>query len=416
MICNKCGNKSDDDSVYCSKCGAKFDYPEIQKPDKTKTKIKKPKIQNVNPVIPKKGMRTSSKIAIIVGISFVVLFGLAFLGSISNEQPSKPTGQQQSQATLQQQLQPEPEPTCASGYVLKNGICVIGDQLRLEKEKNEIRLKAESFPVVKGWMTGELSYYVNTLPSYASQNVQKNVENLASWMDGTYVNGVKLKRVYSGYADFSINWVKDYQEEAIGRQVGDHLIVGLGMGNCFGEWKPFDGSTVYDIMWHEVGHVMGYGHVGDKNSIMYEGGTGTRFQYDYSDTIILSDGYKRSIPFCTGGSVYFTTERVSSTDGYKVYVIPPGSNQWDAINGDAPFYLDCSAYENKMKSFSSSCNVAEGSSLVLYNPSIFGAGSDLQIEIQIVNTNPAPDKDLAFVSGSGYFSQAYIDHVKELFR
>jgi len=169
-------------------------------------------------------------------------------------------------------------------------------------------------------------------------------------------------------------------------------------------------------MWHEVGHAMGQDHNNDKNNIMYEKGTGTKYQYDYSKTITLSDGYSKKIRFCNSGSVYFTTERVSSAGGYKVYVIGSGANQWDVINGKAPFYTGCSAYETTWKSFSNSCNVESGSSLVIYNPSVFGAGSDSQIKVKIYNQNPPREMNLSFYSDSRYFSQDYLNHVKELFR
>ncbi len=298
----------------------------------------------------------------------------------------------------------------------------VAAEKQLEDNKDYIRLQAKSYPLIKGWMNGGLSFYVQQLHTYASQDVRDRVEDLASWMDGRSVNGVKLKRVYSSvYADFTINWVKDYQEKYIGRQVGSHLIVGLGSSNCFGEWKPFDGFSVYKIMWHEIGHVMGQDHVSDKNNIMYEKGTGTKYQYDFSKTIMLPDGDVWLMFFCNSGSVSFTTKGDSTTSGYKVYVVPSGTNAWDAIKGKAAFYTSCSAYKDKMTSFSNSCNVERGSILVLYNPTFLEytgitLGKDLQIQVKMINTNPALDKDMSFDSGSRYFSQAYLDQIKEMFR
>jgi len=294
-------------------------------------------------------------------------------------------------------------------------------QKQLESDKSKIRLQAKNYPLIKGWMNGELRFYVEPLESYVSQNVRQNVENLASWMDGNYINGVKLKRVYSGSADFSFNWVRDYQEKAIGRQIGGHLIVGLGQTACDGEWKPFDGPTVYQIMYHEMGHALGMDHVSDPNNVMYGGPIiGKKYEYDYSETIMLPDGDVWGMFFCNSGSVSFTTERISPTDGYKVYVIPSDTNAWDAINGKAAFYLGCSAYEDKMKSFSKSCYVERGSALVLYNPTFLelgiGTGANLRIEVKMFNRNPIPEIDYSFDSDSRYFSQEYLNYVKKLFR
>jgi len=289
---------------------------------------------------------------------------------------------------------------------------------RLDAERNQIKLDAKNVPLVKGWMKGELTYYVNKLPSYTSQSVRNNVENLASWMDGKYLNGVKMKRSYSG-GDITINWVKDYQEDAIGRMVGSHLIVGLGSSHCGGDWRPFDSVTVYRIMYHEIGHALGQAHNNDYNNIMYGEGTGNKYEYDYDERIVLSDGYWQQIYFCNTGNISFSTAQSSdSSAGYKVYVLGNNNTPQNVINGKGEFYPDCSGYNNLKKAFSHSCSVQKGSSLVLYNPSTFGTGNDAQIDVKIVNMNPSKDMDYTFKSDSRFhgLSDNYLNRVKELFR
>jgi len=124
---------------------------------------------------------------------------------------------------------------------------------RIQNEKKSVLSNYSWSPFIMGLTDGELTFRVQKFPSYASDDVKIKVESLADWMDGTTVyGGIKLKRVYSGQpADFTINWVKDYQEEAIGRQVGDYLIVGLGRTNCHGDWMPYTGSSIYTTVWHE---------------------------------------------------------------------------------------------------------------------------------------------------------------------
>ena len=287
--------------------------------------------------------------------------------------------------------------------------------LEIENEKQSILANYAWSPFIMGLTDDEITFYVEPLPSYASNDVRNQVENLASWMDGKIIQGVELKRVYSAHADITINWVTNYQEHAIGRQIGSHLIVGLGRDGCYGEWLPFNGYTVYKIMWHEIGHALGHDHVNDVNNIMNGKGTGSKFEYDYDSTIILSDGYTLSIPFCASGDYYFTTQTTNSNDGYKIYVVPPNSDVSGVISGKTPFYLSCSAYENKMLSFSNSCSVEYGSSLVIYNPSTFGAGRDITIDIKIYNRNPDHQPDLALPDSSMYFTQDFIDHVWTLF-
>ncbi|MEX0656630.1 MAG: hypothetical protein WD154_03695, partial [Nitrosopumilaceae archaeon] len=289
--------------------------------------------------------------------------------------------------------------------------------LELENEKKSILANYAWSPFIMGLTDGELAFYVQPLPSYTSKDVIDNVETLASWMDGKIMyGGIKLKRVYQqGIDDFSINWVKDYQEEAIGRQVGDYLIVGLGMNNCFGEWRPFTGYTVYKIMWHEIGHALGYDHVSDSNNILYEGGSGTKFDIEYEKSITLADGYYQVIPFCKGGSYFFTTNTNDQYNGYKVYVVPPNTDPEEIISGNEPYYLSCSAYENEMTSFSQSCNVDSGSYLLIYNPTALGLGSGINVNIKTYDRNPDHRPNLDLDESHMYFTQDFIDHVWDLF-
>jgi len=302
----------------------------------------------------------------------------------------------------QQQIQAEQE------------LKILEEQKLVESEKSQIRLLAESSPILTGLINGELTFYVNQLPSYVSSDVREGVEGLALSLDGKYIQSVKLKRVYSTNADFTVNWVKDYQEEAIGRQVGSHLLVGLGSNNCLGEWKPFDEYTVKVIMWQEIGHALGYDHVSDENNVMYPK-LDTRYEYEYDETFTLRDGWWNQFPFCTSGKIYFSTERVSSTGGYEVYVLGADSNPDDVILGTEPFYDDCSGYEETYTAFSKSCNVESGSSLVLYKPSLLGFGNDVEIKIKIRDTESRRDLSTTFDSNNMYYTQEYLNYVRELF-
>lgn len=291
-------------------------------------------------------------------------------------------------------------------------------QSEIEEAKAIVKTEAKDYPLIQGIVNGgELSFWVEPLPSYASDNVRTNVMNLSSYFDGNWFNGVKLTQTYSkNSADFTINWVKDYQEHYIGRQVGDHLLVGLGSSACKNDWKPFDGVTVYRIMYHEVGHAMGQGHSNNYNNIMYSP-TGNQYQYDYKETITLSDGYYIQIYFCNTGKIYFSTEKAyESSASYKVYVLGNDNTAKNVVNGVGKFYPDCSGHKNNWNSFSNTCNVQSGSSLVLFNPSTFGAGADARIEIVISNENDKKDMNFNFESTSRYWSQDQLDGIRDLFQ
>jgi len=292
------------------------------------------------------------------------------------------------------------------------------DENRIDAEKSKIRVYAKDSPVLKGIMNGgKLSFWVEDLPSYASNDVRRHVDAAISSLDGKWFNGVKLSNTNSrGYADFTINWVKDYQERYIGRQVGDHLLVGLGSSQCKNDWKPFDGVTVFNILYHEVGHAMGQDHSKNYNNIMYSP-TGNKYEYDYKETITLSDGYWKQIYFCNTGKIYFSTEKAyGSSASYKVFVLGNDNTPQNVVNVIGNFYPDCSGYKTTWNSFSSPCNVQKGSSLVLYNPSKFGTGADATIKIKFENRNDYKDMKYNFESSSRYYTQEYLDYVKKLFR
>jgi len=311
---------------------------------------------------------------------------------------------QQQRELEEQQIQAEQE------------LKILEEQKLVESEKSQIRLLAESSPILTGLINGELTFYVNQLPSYVSSDVREGVESLASSLNGKYIQSVKLKRVYSTNADFTVNWVKDYQEEAIGRQVGSYLIVGLGRDNCLGEWKPFDEYSVKAIMWQEIGHALGYAHSSDENNVMYSK-LDYRYEYEYDETFTLRDGWWNQFPFCTSGEIYFSTERVSSTGGYEVYVLGADSNPDDVIIGTESFYADCSGYEDTYSAFSKYCNVESGSSLVLYNPSLLGFGleDDIEIKIKIKDVESRRDLSTTFDNDSMFYTQEYLNYVRELF-
>ena len=284
-----------------------------------------------------------------------------------------------------------------------------------QQEKNKIILHAQNMPLVKGWMNGELTFYVEKLPSYVSQNVQNSVESLASQIDGTYINGVKMKQVYS-WGDINVNWTKEYKEDAIGQMFGDDLFVGLGMSSCEGDWRPFDGTSVQRIMYHEIGHAMGQAHNSDYNNVMYAS-TDTRFEIDHKQSITLTGHTTIEKWFCNSGKISFTTEKTNRQNNdasYKVYVLNRAQDMGDIINGFAPFYADCSGYDNSYYAFSRNCNVEYGSSLVISN----SYADIIYLDLNIFDENPRKDVDYTFEYDSRYsgLTQDYENHVKQLFR
>jgi len=284
-----------------------------------------------------------------------------------------------------------------------------------QNTKNNIKLEAQKSPLVKGMMNGGLTYWIEPVHSDSSSTVRDTISKFAAAIDGKYFNGVQLKRTFSeGGADITFNWVTDYNPSHIGRQVGDHLLVGLGGSTC-GDWAPYTAVTVMQIMYHELGHAMGQGHSSDKSNIMYKS-IDIQYEYDYKEKIVLSDGYWRSFGFCHPGEIFYETK--APTGSYEVYILPSGQDPTEFVSTIGGTYIPtCSGDNNQAYfSFSSGCNVGTGSKLVVYNPSNFGAGADVTIDVAIYDRNSPRYVNFNYIAGDRYYSDEYLQLVRSLFQ
>ena len=134
-------------------------------------------------------------------------------------------------------------------------------------------------------------YYVEPLPEYASY--ANNVMKLSTdaWEEAN--NDLQFIEVGTWeQADFRVSWVKEFGGEHVGYAFGSWYIeVGLGDSNCSsGMWQPYSETYTTNIMTHEIGHVLGFEHVNDPNSIMYP--TAINWEYGNVETSeTLTTGY-----------------------------------------------------------------------------------------------------------------------------
>ena len=134
-------------------------------------------------------------------------------------------------------------------------------QDQLAEEKAMILEVARTQPLLKAIVTGELRFYIEPLPSFAGEGVQQAVNEVARSFSSWSKYQAEVIRVYNLHdADLTIEWVRDYGSHVLGQAIfSSHIKVGLGTSNCVGEWQAFDASTIKRILWHELGHSMGYG-------------------------------------------------------------------------------------------------------------------------------------------------------------
>ena len=213
-------------------------------------------------------------------------------------------------------------------------------------------------------------YYVEPLPEYASY--ANNVMELSTtaWEDAN--DNLQFIEVGTWeQADFRVSWVKEFGVEHVGYAFGSWFIeVGLGDSNCGdGMWQPYSEQYTTDIMTHEIGHVLGFDHVNDPDSIMYP----VAINWEYGNVEIkktLTSGYGYFQPICTSKDVTTFDWHVSSDDptyGFDVYFVPSYAEfeKWQN-NESISYFNDNGCFAENMLSIGGTCEgVTQDSGLLV---------------------------------------------------
>ncbi len=285
--------------------------------------------------------------------------------------------------------------------------------LAVQQEKARILELAKTHPLIKAAVSGELKFYIEPLPNYAGTGVPMAVESLAGNFSSWKPYGATLRRVYnSNEADLTIAWIRDFGPHTIIGQsiVRVHIKVGLGTNNCLGDWSAFDADTVKKVLWHELGHSMGYRHSSDPNNVMYYQ-TATRFVVDQQVSEVIAGGWYYPFPLCKAGTYSYSFESDNSFTGFDLFVIPPGVDPKGISVGEARFYDGCG--KEDVVRYSGSCNVESGAQVYIANNSMSSA---IRLDGQIINTTRPPWPDMTWDSSAFQYDTAAITRYKELFR
>ena len=170
----------------------------------------------------------------------------------------------------------------------------------------------------------EYTIYVEELPEWANYASNVMYVSTQAWKDAN--EGWEFyKSENPTDVDFRIQWVKDFGGERVGYAYGDEFIeVGLGDSKCNGQWNPYSEKHISHIMKHEMGHIFGFEHNDDPNSLMYPIALNKEYgivEQEYR----LSEGYGQFISFCTIKdltSYYFSISTTDDTYGFDYYVVP----------------------------------------------------------------------------------------------
>ena len=259
------------------------------------------------------------------------------------------------------------------------------------EEKARIQELAVTNPMIQGIVSGELKFYFEPLPIYAGIDVSSAVENISSSLLSWSPYGTTTRRVFNANdADLYISWVKDYGSHTIGQSIfKSHIKVGLGRENCRGDWQAFDAGTVEKVLWHEIGHSMGYGHSSDPNNVMYWQ-VETRFDVEQYIADIVSPGWYFTYELCRGGNHWYSFESDDSDTGFDLYVLPPGTDASQISMGGGLIYTGCG--EANTVAYTGTCNVPAGALIYIENRSLSDAVR-LDGVIVLLNELPRPVMD-----------------------
>ena len=214
--------------------------------------------------------------------------------------------------------------------------------------------------------------YIDDLPEWASYAGNVMYEATQYWEER--LPGMAFYQVDDpAQADFRVQWVKEFGVEHVGYALGTQFIeVGLGDSDCEGRWSPYSSRYVTEIMAHEIGHVLGYGHSDDPSDIMYPIALNREYGLVERE-ITTTEGYGHFEPFCTVKYVSSFAYHVSIEDptyGLDVYVVPDGSALSDWADGESfEYYADSACFGENYLSYGGTCSgVSRNAGLLILSP------------------------------------------------
>jgi hypothetical protein len=240
------------------------------------------------------------------------------------------------------------------------------------EEKARIQTLALTNPMIQAMVSGELKFHFETLPAYAGAGVSSGVESISSSLSSWTPYGATIRRVSNpGDADLTVSWLKDYGTHTIGESIFKaHIKVGIGTDNCHGDWQAFDGNTVKKVLWHEIGHSVGYGHSSNPNNVMYWQ-TETRFDVEQKIADIVSPGWYFTYPLCGSGSYRYSFESDNANNDFDIYVLPPDTDASTISTGEGLVYTACG--KANVVQYTDTCGVPSGAVIYIENSSFYNA-------------------------------------------
>ena len=282
---------------------------------------------------------------------------------------------------------------------------------RTKARKDVAREQAMSQLLLHGVVTGLLTFTMDQLPAYAGEDVSEALQLVED--DLTAWNSQGFNVSPSGPEedpDFTIGWLRDaggHLDTLVGE--GRRVLVPLGETNCNGEWAPYDGETVRRLLWHELGHVFGYGTSQDPNNIMYSE-IETKFAEDQAVDLVLapaSTGIVHTIGLCGGGTFTYVFEEPDAGNVYNILILKPGvapSGYYEEEN----WYADCGSTPQL---YTNECIVEDGAVMLVYTQTAL-----TRVTGTISKRVELPEIDMEWDPATFRYNEAALQALMDLFR
>ncbi len=265
-------------------------------------------------------------------------------------------------------------------------------------------------PTLWGLLTGEINVYLEPLPPYATRSARTARDDIIDSLDQRRHHGAVVQVTDDpDEATIYIKWVRDYGDDHLGIATDSAVIhVGLGSTNCNDEWQAFDRNTVVKVLWHEIGHALGYEHSNDAMNIMYPF-VETRLEIEHDIDDVLSSDWWWTIPFCEEGEYRYSVETDERSHGFEIAVLRPGTTGDDFSSGSGRTYSGCG--NGEWQAYSDTCDIGLGSSLYIYN----SEDEAIRLSGQIIRLDQPEWPDMQWDEDAFYYDDETLDYYRELF-
>ena len=271
------------------------------------------------------------------------------------------------------------------------------------------REQANAQLLLLGIANGSLTYRTEPLPDYAAEGVAEAVDETTMALNEWNAQEFSVSMAGDGQeADLTIGWIKDaggHSDTPVGRS--SRIEVPLGATNCLGNWAPYDGETMRRLLWHEIGHALGYANSDDENNVMYDD-LETRFAVGHTVELIVAPGANaiHTIPLCGEGTFTYEFEAPPTGNSYQISVLRPDVAPADYFD-PASMYPGCSS---ALELYTNQCTVADGAKLLLYSQTAI-----LRVTGTITRDAELPEIDMEWDPAAFQYNDAALEAFGELF-